>query len=60
MKIFTMVSVLLMPPTLVASFYGMNVFLPFGGWRFAWLAIVIFMLILVVFVIYIFKKKKMF
>ncbi|MCI2107158.1 MAG: magnesium and cobalt transport protein CorA [Bacteroidales bacterium] len=60
MKIFTMVSVLLMPPTLVASFYGMNVFLPFGGWRFSWLAIVIFMLILVVFVIYIFKKKKMF
>ena len=25
MKIFTLVSVLLMPPTLVASFYGMNV-----------------------------------
>ncbi len=60
MKIFTMVSVLLMPPTLVASFYGMNVALPFEGWRFSWLAIVIFMLILVVFVIYIFKKKKMF
>ena len=29
MKIFTLVSVLLMPPTLVASFYGMNVPLPF-------------------------------
>ena len=28
MKIFTLISLLLMPPTLVASFYGMNVDLP--------------------------------
>jgi magnesium transporter len=60
MKIFTLVSVLLMPPTLVASFYGMNVALPLGGWKWAWIGIVIFMLLLVAFVLYIFKKKKMF
>lgn len=60
MKIFTLVSVLLMPPTLVASFYGMNVALPLGGWKWAWIGIAIFMLLLVAFVLYIFKKKKMF
>lgn len=60
MKIFTLVSVLLMPPTLVASFYGMNVSLPGSGWKLAWIAIFIFMVLLVLGVIYIFKKKNMF
>ena len=47
MKIFTLVSVLLMPPTLVASFYGMNVPLPFQDKGWAWLSLFVFMLILV-------------
>ncbi len=59
MKIFTLVSVLLMPPTLVASFYGMNVPLPFQDKGFAWLGLLAFMLILVGAVLYIFRKKKM-
>ncbi len=59
MKIFTLVSVLLMPPTLVASFYGMNVPLPFQDKGFAWLGLLAFMLILVGVVLYIFRKKKM-
>lgn len=60
MKLFTLVSVLLMPPTLVASFYGMNVFLPLGDWKYSWLLIVLLMAVLVGVVLYIFKKKRMY
>ena len=59
MKIFTLVSVLLMPPTLVASFYGMNVPLPFMNKGLMWLALLLFMLLLVGVVLYIFRRKKM-
>lgn len=60
MKIFTLVSVLLMPPTLVASFYGMNVPLPFQDKGWAWFSLLAFMLVLVGVVLYIFRRKKMF
>ncbi len=59
MKIFTLVSVLLMPPTLVASFYGMNVPLPFMDKWWAWLLLLGVMLLTVAFVLYIFRRKKM-
>ena len=59
MKVFTLVSVLLMPPTLVASFYGMNVPLPFMDKWWAWLVLLGFMLLTVAFVLYIFRRKKM-
>lgn len=60
MKIFTLVSVLLMPPTLVTSFYGMNVPLPFMESSWAWVGLIVFMLVTVGVVIYLFRKKKMF
>ncbi len=62
MKVFTLVSLLLMPPTLIASFFGMNV--PFGrffaesGW--AWTVIVATMLISFAMIFWIFKKRRMF
>ena len=60
MKVFTFVSILLMPATLVASFYGMNVSLPMSGWRWTWLAILAIMFLLMVAMIwYFFKRKKM-
>jgi magnesium transporter len=59
MKIFTLVSVLLMPPTLVASFYGMNVPLPFMAKPWTWIALAAFMLVLVGTVLYIFRRKNM-
>ena len=59
MKIFTFVSLLLMPATLVASFYGMNVTLPFAGKWWAWIAIAGLMIILIVSIWLIFKHKKM-
>lgn len=46
MKMFTFVSLLLMPATLVASFYGMNVALPFADIKWAWACITLFMLLL--------------
>lgn len=61
MKIFTLVSLLLMPPTLIASFFGMNV--NFGGWVgsniWAWVAITGLMVISFVAVYFIFKYRKM-
>ena len=59
MKIFTLVSLLLMPPTLVASIYGMNVQLPLIGGIWDFLMIMVLMLMLVVVVIVIFRHRKM-
>ena len=59
MKIFTFVSLLLMPATLVASFYGMNVNLPLSDKWWAWLAIVLLMVLIIVACWIFFKKKKM-
>ncbi len=60
MKVFTFVSILLMPATLVASFYGMNVRLPLARWEWAWLAIIVIMVLLMAAMIwYFFKRKKM-
>ena len=59
MKIFTFISLLLMPATLVASFYGMNVKLPMDGWRWAWVALLLVMAGIVFGAWWIFHKKKM-
>lgn len=59
MKIFTFVSLLLMPATLVASFYGMNVKLPLADNPFAWVFTVLMMVLLAVAVWYFFKRRKM-
>lgn len=59
MKVFTQVSLLLMPPTLVASIYGMNVHLPVTGTDWDFLILVGVMMLVVAFAIVIFKKRKM-
>ena len=59
MKIFTFISLLLMPATLVASFYGMNVKLPIAEHWWAWLAILGLMLMLIIGLWIIFRRKKM-
>ena len=60
MKVFTLISVLLMPATLIASFYGMNVKLPFDSFRLAWIGILAVMVLVILAVIFIFRKKKFF
>ena len=62
MKVFTLVSLMLMPPTLIASFFGMNIqfgwFVGHSYWT--WLIILILMGASTVFIFWIFKKRKMF
>jgi magnesium transporter len=58
-KIFTIVSVLFMPPTLIASIYGMNFEgMPELHWKWGYLFSVLFMLISAFGFFYFFKKKK--
>lgn len=59
MKIFTFISLLLMPATLIASFYGMNVALPFAEKWWAWIGIAGLMAFLIIGVWYVFKRRKM-
>ncbi|MCF0172141.1 MAG: magnesium and cobalt transport protein CorA [Bacteroidales bacterium] len=59
MKIFTLVSVLLMPPTLIASFYGMNIGLPLLGGKWDLVLISVLMVVVVAIVIYVFRRRKM-
>ncbi len=59
MKIFTFISLLLMPATLVASFYGMNVELPIATYWWAWIAILALMVLLIGGLWFIFRRKKM-
>lgn len=59
MKIFTVITLLLTPPTLLTSFYGMNVFLPLTNWKYTWLLLLFIMIICFVIILVIFKKRKM-
>ena len=59
MKIFTMVSLLLMPPTLIASIYGMNIQLPLVGGFWDILIVLGAMLVIVLLVFLFFRRKKM-
>ena len=59
MKVFTLVSLLLMPPTLIASFFGMNVSLPVTGTGWDWVIILGMMLLSFGIILIIFKRLKM-
>lgn len=59
MKIFTFVSLLFMPPTVIASIFGMNVDLPIFGRKVDFLMIMAIMLVSVLLASLLFKKKKM-
>ena len=58
-KIFTVVSVVFMPPTLIASIYGMNFrVLPELNWRLGYLFAILFMVSSSLVTLFIFKRKK--
>ena len=59
MKIFTFINLLLMPATLIASFYGMNVKLPFAEFSYTWIGIIGIMASIVAVVFIAFKKRRM-
>lgn len=57
-KIFTVVNVIFLPPTLVASIYGMNFhILPEIGWKFGYPFSLILMIVSAILPLWIFKKK---
>ncbi|HBG40204.1 MAG TPA: magnesium and cobalt transport protein CorA [Porphyromonadaceae bacterium] len=59
-KIFTIVSVIFMPPTLIASIYGMNFsFMPELGEKWGYPFAIILMVVSVVIILIYFKKKKL-
>lgn len=58
-KIFTVVSVVFMPPTLIASIYGMNFkFMPELNWKLGYPFSIFLMVSFSGFVLYYFKRKK--
>ena len=62
MKVFTLVSLLLMPPTLIASFFGMNIsfgnFLSSSPW--VWALILVLMMVSIAVIFWVFKRRRMF
>ncbi len=58
-KIFAIVSVIFMPPTLIASYYGMNfTFMPELDWQYGYLFAIGLMIAFVVIILFYFKRKK--
>ncbi len=61
MKVFTLVSLMLMPPTLIASFFGMNVRFGWVGTScWSWVFALALMAISTMVIFWIFKKRNMF
>ncbi len=61
MKVFTLVSLMLMPPTLIASFFGMNVrFGWIGTSCWSWIIALALMAISTMVIFWIFKRRNMF
>lgn len=58
-KIFTIVSVIFMPPTLIASMYGMNFqFMPELSWKYGYLFAIFVMIAFVACILWYFRRKK--
>ena len=58
MKVLTLISTISLPLTFVTSAYGMNMALPFAHSRFAFALIMGICIVLLIFFVYIFRKKK--
>jgi len=58
-KIFTVATVIFMPPTLIASIYGMNFkFLPEIGWKMGYPLALLLMILSVAVTLVLFRKRK--
>lgn len=60
MRLFTVVTVIFLPLTLIAGWYGMNLKMPEYHWLWSYPAVIAVSVLLVVLTIIIFKKKKWF
>lgn len=60
MKLFTVITVIFLPLTLVAGWYGMNVEMPEFSYPYSYPVIIMFCLLIVIVSVYYFKKNKWF
>lgn len=60
MKILTSITIVMSVPTIIGSFFGMNVMVPFGGFRFGFLTVILITGAITGVVAYILAKKNMF
>ena len=62
MKVFTLVSLMLMPPTLIASFFGMNIQFGWfiGNSYWTWIIVLLLMGLSTIAIFWVFKTRKMF
>ncbi|WP_277488683.1 MULTISPECIES: CorA family divalent cation transporter [unclassified Breznakia] len=60
MKLFTIISAIFLPLTLLVGWYGMNLRMPELDWVFSYPLVIVLSIIIVVFCIYYFRKKKWF
>ncbi|MEM1483704.1 CorA family divalent cation transporter [Oscillospiraceae bacterium PP1C4] len=60
MKIFTVITAIFLPLTLVVGWYGMNLMMPEYGWRYTYPVVIGLSIAVVVFFVIYFKKKQWF
>lgn len=60
MKVFTVVTTIFLPLTLIVGWYGMNFSMPEYGWRYGYHFVIIISIIFIVAGVYFFKKNKWF
>ncbi len=60
MKIFTVITAIFLPLTLLVGWYGMNLQMPEYGWVFGYPMVIIVAIIIVIFFIFFFRKNKWF
>ena len=59
MMLFTMVTIIFQPLTLIVGWYGMNFkYMPELGWRFGYLYVIVLSIVVVGVILYWFKKRK--
>ena len=60
MKVFTVITAIFLPLTLIAGWYGMNLQMPEVGWNYGYLYVIVLSVVVVVSMLIYFKKKKWF
>ncbi len=60
MKVFTLVTSIFLPLTLIAGWYGMNLKMPEYSWKYGYLIIIFLSIVVCIIWIIVFKKKKWF
>jgi len=60
MKVFTVISAIFLPLTLIVGWYGMNLQMPEFGWRFGYLFVIVLSAVICGTCLAVFKRKKWF